>query len=179
MLKKIIIFAIFALCFTQSVFATEDLSKTIAGKAGYDKTATETSLSQQIGTVIKGALTLVGIIFIALMIYAGFLWMTAAGEEDKVTKATGIIKFAVIGLIIIVSAYSLTYFVLGAVTGANKGDGGPGGGQGGCCIEGGWNVETGLYNIKVNSPAECTEKCEDIFGIDRTCNFSPGDCPST
>jgi len=40
------------------------------------------------------------------------LWLTAAGEESKVEKAMGILKTAVIGLVIILAAYSITYFVL-------------------------------------------------------------------
>ena len=68
-------------------------------------------LSTAISTVIKAVLSLVGTIFLALTIYAGILWMTAQGEEEKVTKAKGIITMAVIGLVIIMSAYAITYFV--------------------------------------------------------------------
>jgi len=54
---------------------------------------------------------LLGIIFIILMIYAGYNWMTAQGEEEKVTKAKTTIQRAIIGLIIVVSAYAITAFV--------------------------------------------------------------------
>ena len=64
-----------------------------------------------IAIVITGFLGLLGVIFIILIIYGGYIWMTAAGDEQKVTKAKDIIKRSVIGLIIIVSAYSITYFV--------------------------------------------------------------------
>lgn len=62
--------------------------------------------------IIRSLLGLVGMIFLGLSLYAGFLWMTASGEEEKVTKATGILKMAVIGLIVILAAYSLTNFVV-------------------------------------------------------------------
>lgn len=62
--------------------------------------------------IIRSVLGLVGMIFMGLSLYAGFLWMTAGGEEEKVTQATGILKMAVIGLIIILAAYSLTNFVV-------------------------------------------------------------------
>ncbi len=61
--------------------------------------------------IIKIALELVGTIFIALAVYAGFLWMTAGGGEENIAKATGILRMAVIGLIIILTAYALTVFV--------------------------------------------------------------------
>ncbi len=97
--------------------------------------------------------------------------MTAAGEEDKVTKATGIIKFAVIGLIIILSAYSLTHFVLKAITGGAGG----GGGQdtGGCCVNSGYSFSTGMYDNHTNDNAECTRLCEECAECGN-CHFISG-----
>lgn len=82
----------------------------IGGENG-DRIGVTADLSSAISTVIKAILSLVGTIFLSLTIYAGILWMTAAGEEEKVTKATGILKMAVIGLVIVMSAYAITYFV--------------------------------------------------------------------
>ncbi|MDD4610731.1 MAG: pilin [Patescibacteria group bacterium] len=79
-----------------------------------------------ISTVIKIFLGFLGIIFIVLILYAGFNWMTARGDEEKVKKAQETIQKAVIGLIIIVSAYAITYFVF-----TNLPGGGSGGGVGG------------------------------------------------
>lgn len=73
-------------------------------------------LPSAISTVIRVVLSLVGTIFLLLTIYAGILWMTAQGEEEKVTKAKGIITTAVIGLIIVMSAYAITYFVTNTLT---------------------------------------------------------------
>lgn len=64
-----------------------------------------------VASVIKAALGLLAVIFIILMIVAGFQWMTAAGNETKVEKALSMIKTAVIGLIIVLSAYAITYFI--------------------------------------------------------------------
>lgn len=63
------------------------------------------------GRVINTALTLVGIIFLLLMVYAGYLWMTAQGEDAQIKKATDIIKGTVIGLVLVLSAYAITIFV--------------------------------------------------------------------
>jgi len=63
-------------------------------------------------TIIKTALGLLGTIFIVLIIYAGFLWMTAGGEEEKTKKATTLITQAVIGLAIVLSAYAITVFAV-------------------------------------------------------------------
>lgn len=64
-----------------------------------------------IADIIKTVLSILGIIFLVLMVAAGFMWMTAGGEEKKVEKATGIIKTAVIGLGLVLISYSLTLFV--------------------------------------------------------------------
>ena len=73
--------------------------------------AGETSLAGIVATVVKAFLGLLGIIFLVLIIYAGYNWMTAAGDEEKVTKAKDTLTRAVIGLVIITVAYSITYFV--------------------------------------------------------------------
>lgn len=69
------------------------------------------SLGSALGTIIKAFLGVLGMIFIILMLIAGFNWMTAAGEEEKIKKATATIRTAIIGLLIIVAAYAITYFV--------------------------------------------------------------------
>jgi amino acid transporter len=69
------------------------------------------TLTKTVATIIKAFLGLLGVIFIIMMLLAGFNWMTAAGEEEKVNKAKSTIQRAIIGLIIIVAAYAITYFV--------------------------------------------------------------------
>ncbi len=68
------------------------------------------------GKIIKGALTAVGSVFFLLMVYGGYVWMTARGEEDKVTEAKDLIKAAMIGLAITVGAYAVTVFIVGRLT---------------------------------------------------------------
>jgi len=46
------------------------------------------------------------------IIYAGFIWITARGEEERIIKAKAIIRNSIIGLIIVFSAYAITAFVL-------------------------------------------------------------------
>jgi uncharacterized membrane protein YjgN (DUF898 family) len=64
------------------------------------------------GKIINALLGVVGIIMVILFIYGGFLWMTAGGNEERVKKATQVLSRAVIGLIIILLAYSISYFVM-------------------------------------------------------------------
>lgn len=85
----------------------------VADKSGYDiKNVSDTTVSETIGRIIKVVLSFLGTIFFVLMVYAGILWTTAGGNDEQVTKATSIIKSAVIGLIITMAAYGVTVFVL-------------------------------------------------------------------
>lgn len=62
-------------------------------------------------SLIGTAMTFLGVLFLGLALYAGFLWMTAQGNEVKVTKAKGILIMAVIGIIIVTSAFAITAFI--------------------------------------------------------------------
>ena len=85
---------------------------TAAIQGGYAAGTTQTTLAETVGVVIKAVLSLVGAIFLALMVYAGILWMTAHGEEEPITKAKKIITASIIGMVIAVGAYSLTEYVV-------------------------------------------------------------------
>jgi len=88
---------------------TSDLQN--AGEtAGYGEVS-ETSLAEKIGKVIQIASSFLAIIFTALMFYAGFYWMLARGDDAKVEKSKETIKAAIFGLIIVASAYSISYFI--------------------------------------------------------------------
>ena len=89
-----------------------DIAAGAAREAGFDPGTTETTFAETLGTVVKTALSLVGVIFLSLMVYAGYLWMTARGDESQVEKAQKMIRSAVIGLIITVAAHSITSFVV-------------------------------------------------------------------
>lgn len=65
-----------------------------------------------IANVIRVALGLVGIVLLVIIIYAGFLWMTAGGNEDQIGKSKKILVNAVIGLAIMLSAYAIVFFVM-------------------------------------------------------------------
>jgi len=73
-------------------------------------TGLSSDFSATLGMVIKATLSLVGTVFLVLMVYAGILWMTASGKEEQTEKARKIITASIIGLFITMSAYAITYF---------------------------------------------------------------------
>ncbi|MFA4942187.1 MAG: pilin [Patescibacteria group bacterium] len=74
--------------------------------------------------LINFSLLFLGVIFLGLLVMSGYQWMTAAGNEDAIEKAQSRMKNSIIGLIIVLAAWSITYFVfyklaLPATTGNN------------------------------------------------------------
>lgn len=68
-------------------------------------------IREVVADIIKVFLGLLGVIFIILIIVAGYKWMTAGGNEEKVKEAKSQISTAIIGLVIILMAYSIAHFV--------------------------------------------------------------------
>jgi len=62
-------------------------------------------------SIIKVVLGILGVVFLALLFFAGFLWMTSGGDSKKVEKAQQLIKNSIIGLVIILAAYSIVLIV--------------------------------------------------------------------
>jgi hypothetical protein len=65
--------------------------------------------------LINIILGFLGILSLLLILFGGFKWMTAAGNDDQVASAKKLLVAAVIGLVIILSAYALAAFVLDAI----------------------------------------------------------------
>jgi hypothetical protein len=70
-----------------------------------------TALAGEAGRIIGTILAFLGVIFLVLMIAGGILWMTAGGNDAKVQRARSLLIAAIIGLIIVLSAYAITTFV--------------------------------------------------------------------
>ncbi|MSU75161.1 MAG: hypothetical protein EXS55_01460 [Candidatus Magasanikbacteria bacterium] len=65
-----------------------------------------------IARIIRIALGLLGIVLLVIILYGGFLWMTAGGNEEQIGQAKKVMTNGVIGLAIILSAYSIVLFIM-------------------------------------------------------------------
>lgn len=70
-------------------------------------------LNDTIGAIIRAALGFLGVIAVVIVLFGGFKWMTAGGNEEKVGEAKKLIFAGIIGLAIILSAYAIASFVIG------------------------------------------------------------------
>lgn len=109
-IATIIIFLNFLFFSTpQIAMAFFDDLEDVGVNAGYDPKKTDPS--EAVGSMLGIVLSFLGVVFLILMIYGGFMWMTSAGNDEQVKKARGVIVAAIIGLIIVVSAYAITSFI--------------------------------------------------------------------
>ncbi len=115
MLKKIATilgFALIMLTSASPAAAQFGLDPT-ASKAQYGSTG---NIYSVISTVISLVLSFTGIIFLMIMFYGGLRWMTARGNEAKVTKAKEAMFAAIIGFVVVLAAYAITIFVFNKLT---------------------------------------------------------------
>ncbi|MCG2700546.1 hypothetical protein L6267_00045, partial [Candidatus Parcubacteria bacterium] len=77
--------------------------------------------------IIRVFLGLLGLIAVLFIMYAGWLWMTSEGDEQKVRKAKDTLKSAVIGLVIMLASFAIVSFILQKM---QVGSGGMGTGDG-------------------------------------------------
>jgi hypothetical protein len=108
----------------------DDLLKEVGGTLPDQYTSQSQNPYLLVGRIIRIALSFLGVGAVSFMVYAGFMWMTAAGNDDKVTQAKKTMINAVIGLILITMSYSLTWYLVSSVQrstntyGAGTGSGG-------------------------------------------------------
>ncbi|MBI4121962.1 MAG: hypothetical protein HY461_01385 [Parcubacteria group bacterium] len=118
-LPSLAVLAITAWVVPSAVFASAigdalGRAKNLAGKSGLESDQSPETI---VGSVINVIIGILGIVAVGLIIYAGSLWITAAGNEEKVTQAKTLIKQVVVGIIIVGMAYAITAFIVNIVLG--------------------------------------------------------------
>ncbi len=66
--------------------------------------------------IISTFLGIVGIIALIMFVYGGLLWMTAAGNAQRVDKGKDLFIWSIIGLVVIFSSYAIASFVIDKLT---------------------------------------------------------------
>lgn len=63
-------------------------------------------------TLVNFAMVFLGLIAVGIVLLAGFKWMTAGGNEDKISDAKKLMSSGVVGLVILLSAWGIARYVL-------------------------------------------------------------------
>jgi len=82
------------------------------------------SLEVLIADIVKWALGLTAVLAVAFIVYGGFLYISAAGDESQLKAGKQAIIGAVIGIIVIGLAYAIVQFVVNAMGGGGGANGG-------------------------------------------------------
>ena len=118
-----IFFSLFLFCPVQAKYGLDQAQEATGGDLP-TSVGGANSLPELAGKIVNVALSLIGILFFCLMLYAGITWMKAFGSSEDVTKAKDMIQQAIIGLVIVMMAYAISNFVfstLGATGGESAG----------------------------------------------------------
>ena len=96
-------------------FAPTVSALTIDNGYGTNIYGTDKPLSEQITSIIQWVLGFLALVAVIMIIYGGFIWLTAAGNEERVGQAKKIISAAINGLVIILLAWAITWFVTSGI----------------------------------------------------------------
>lgn len=128
--------------------------------------------------IVNIVVSIVGVLAVIMLVYGGAMWLTSAGNEEKIKKARGLILNAVIGLAIILMAFTISSFVLRSLTKATQGTASESAAPIDC---------PGICSFSVDDPAACVavpegdESCADWNGGGSKCykDNPPQTCTST
>ncbi len=70
-----------------------------------------------LGTIIKNTLGILGTAALAVFVYAGFQWVTAAGNSEKVSAGASAMLWSAIGICIIFSSYAILRLIFETLLG--------------------------------------------------------------
>lgn len=121
-----ILIIILSVCFVSGFLICANSNQALSaydfeGSTGLTDTAKQTGhvesgitnkeMPEVIGDIIGAILAFVGVLFLILMIYGGYIWMMARGNEQETEKAKKIIQNALIGIVVVLAAYAITYTI--------------------------------------------------------------------
>ena len=96
-----------------SLIDTTDNPDVVAGATG-----DATSFRILAKRIVDYFLTFLGFIAVLMIIYGGILYVTAAGEQEKIDTAKKILMYAAVGIIVILLSFAIVNTIIGAGTGS-------------------------------------------------------------
>lgn len=111
-----VLFGLFQASFVHAKYTVGD-AQGFVDKVNQVVGAEKTDVESFAAKIVKGGLSVVGLVFFILIFYGGYLWLTAQGKDEQIKKAQDTIIASIIGLAIIVGSYAITNFVMKRLVG--------------------------------------------------------------
>ena len=73
------------------------------------------SVPALVNSIVRQILGIVGALALIMFVYGGVLWMTSAGNQNRIEKGRETLIWATIGLIIIFSSYAILNFIFASL----------------------------------------------------------------
>lgn len=93
----------------------QSLAQLLGSPSEYGIPDTASVGNSQVGSVFNLVLMIAGAVSVITVIVGGILYALSIGDSAKTAKAKDTIIYAVIGLIIVSSAFAITNFIIGRV----------------------------------------------------------------
>lgn len=74
-----------------------------------------TSLTTAVGSIINAVIGIIGLIAVVVIVIGGVFLITSGGDEEKTKEGKNYITYGIIGVIVVVLAYSIVTFVIGGI----------------------------------------------------------------
>ena len=143
----------------------------------------ENSIMNTVGNVLNAIYGVIAVVAVVMIVIAGIKYSTSQGDPGKVQSAKNTIMYSIIGLVITISAFAITAFILSALGGGSAGGGGGGGGGAGGGGGGGGSGAEEVTFLEVTSAKKAYEgekvqikvRISPDYAVDRTLTFSSSD----
>lgn len=91
-------------------FLLQFAQKVDAGSVGIPTGSGDTLLHNGLNLVYF----LAGLVSVIVIIVAGIMYTTSSGDASKVTRAKNLLTYSIVGLVVVLSAFVITNFVIGS-----------------------------------------------------------------
>jgi len=115
--KHLLSLAILAVMFAPLAYTSAALTTDNVGLTGSESVGTGLNLGSKspiatVTSLINTMMIFLGLIAVGIVLLGGFKWMTAMGSEEKIGEAKKLMASGAIGIIIILSAWGISKFIL-------------------------------------------------------------------
>ena len=90
----------------------EGESVSALSECNVEKTEGEKSLMSNVSMLINVFASVMGFLAIGMIIYGGFMLLTAQGDPARIKRGKDVVLYSVIGVILVMLAYAIVNFVM-------------------------------------------------------------------